>query len=140
MFEGGPMGYYVDYGIVTDKKGIDTLWESAAVKDLRANNDVKLFRIDPDGVFYLKIENMKYGYLESIGLFEVIKQLEYHETLLIGEDVEDVEHRLVCPESMTKDIKYIPRYYLSCKRTMEVMCLIPSQYNTPNTVVKIENP
>lgn len=135
------MGYYVDYGIVTDKKGIDILLASEPVKELRANHDAKLFRIDPDGVFYLKIEDKKYGYLESIGLFEVVKQLEYHETLLIGEDVEDVEHKQVCPESMTKDIKNIPGYYLSCKRSMEVTWLTPSwrtSNQSPNTVVEIE--
>jgi len=134
------MGYYVDYGIVTDKKGIDTLWESAAMKELRANYDVKLFRIDPDGVFYLKIEDIKYGYLENSGLLMAVEQLEYYETLLIGENVEDVEHKLVYPESMTKDIKNIPGYYLSCKRTIEVLWFTPSQYNIQNTVVKIENP
>jgi len=137
------MEYYVAYGIVTDKKGIDILLASEPVKELRANHDAKLFRIDPDGVFYLKIEMSEYGYLESIGLFEVVKQLEYRETLLIGENVEDVEHKLVCPESMTKEVKNIPGYYLLCKRSIEVTWLTPrwhTSYQAPNMVVEIEEP
>ena len=77
------------------------------------------------------LEDVSYSGLVDIGLFEILKSLEYRETLLIGEEIDSVEHDYVWPESMPNELK-IP--YLTLKRECTLSCF--ARYNNPNIAVK----
>ena len=112
------MSYYVDFGIVTNKEGIDILLASSIVKELRANGYATLYEMKGvDDRYYLKITSVNYYYyLERKGLFDVLETIPYRETMLVGERYTDIESTCVYPESMDNDP---PFNYLSCKRTIE---------------------
>lgn len=111
------MSYYVDFGIVTNKEGIDILLASSIVKELRAKGDATLYQMkEVDDRYYLKITSVNYYYLEHNGLFDVLKTIPYRETMLVGERYTDIESECIYPESMDNDP---PFNCLSCKRTIE---------------------
>lgn len=115
------MSYRVDLGVVTDEKGIKTILESNAWKTITRKHELVISVInscewlgEPKyDVYHFMLEDMSYTWLEKIGLFKTIKSLEYYETLLVGEDINDIEHNCVWPESMNDDP---PLYYLSLER------------------------
>lgn len=107
------MSYRVDLGVVTDEKGINTILASNAGKQIQDNYGITVYKAYSDNVYHFLLEDVSYGWLEEIGLFETIKQLEYCETLFVGEDINDIEHNCVWPESMNDDP---PLNYLSLKR------------------------
>ena len=111
------MNYYVDFGIVTNKEGIDILLASSVVNELRAKGDATLYEMKGvDDRYYLKITSVNYYYLENNGLFDVLETIPYRETMLVGERYTDIESTCIYPASMDNDP---PSNCLSCKRTIE---------------------
>lgn len=111
------MNYDVDFGIVTNKEGIDILLASSVVKELRAKGDATLYEMKGvEDRYYLKITSVNYYYLENNGLFDVLKTIPYRETVLVGQRYTDIEQTCIYPESMDNDP---PFNCLVCKRTIE---------------------
>lgn len=125
------MGYHVDLGVVTDEKGINVILESNAGKQLQDVYGITVYQLDPDNRYYFLLEDVSYGWLEDIGLFKIIESLEYRETLLVGEDIDDVEHNCFWPESMNNNP---PMYYLTLKRECVLSCF--AQYHNPAVATK----
>lgn len=111
------MNYYVDFGIVTNKEGIDILLASSIVKELRANGYATLYEMKGvEDRYYLKLTSVKYYYLENNGLFDVLETVPYKETMLVGERYTDIERTCTYPESMNQRP---PFNCLTCRRTIE---------------------
>lgn len=111
------MNYYVDFGIVTNKEGIDVLLASSVVKELRAKGDATLYEMKGvEDRYYLKLTSVKYYYLENNGLFDVLETIPYRETMLVGERYTDIERTCTYPESMNHRP---PFNCLVCRRTIE---------------------
>lgn len=125
------MSYRVDLGVVTDEKGIKTILESEAGKQLQDVYGIDVYQLDPGNRYHFMLEDVSYGGLVDIGLFKILESLEYRETLLIGEEIDAVEHDYVWPESMPNELK-IP--YLTLKRECTLSCF--ARYNNPNIAVK----
>lgn len=125
------MSYRVDFGLVTDEKGIKTLLESEAGKQLQDVYGIDVYQLEPGNRYHFMLEDVSYSGLVNIGLFKIIESLEYRETLLIGEEIDAVEHDYVWPESMPNELK-IP--YLTLKRECTLSYF--ARYNNPNIAVK----
>lgn len=120
------MSYRVDFGVVTDEKGIKTILESEAGKQLQDDYNIDVYRLDPNNRYHFMLIDVRYSWLVSIGLFEILASLEYYETLLVGEDIDDVEHKCVWPESMSDELRM---NYLTLKRECVLSCF--AQYHNP---------
>lgn len=55
------MGYYVNLGVVTDEKGIKTILESEAGKQLQYDYGIDVYRLDPDNRYHILLTAVKYG-------------------------------------------------------------------------------
>lgn len=127
------MSYRVDLGVVTDEKGINTILASNAGKQLQ-DYGITVYQLDPDNRYHFMLTEVSYGWLVDIGLFETIESLEYYETLLVGEEIDDVEHKCVWPESMNNNP---PMYYLTLKRECVLSCFV--QYHNPAVAFNLLN-
>ena len=125
------MSYRVDLGVVTDEKGIKTILESEAGKHLQDEYKIDVYQLEPGNRYHFMLEDVSYSGLVDIGLFKILESLEYRETLLIGEEIDDVEHKCVWPESMSNELRM---NYLTLKRECTLSCF--ARYNNPNIAVK----
>lgn len=128
------MSYRVDLGVVTDEKGIKTILESEAGKQLQDEYKIDVYQLEPGNRYHFMLEDVSYSGLVDIGLFKILESLEYRETLLIDEEIDDVEHKCVWPEPMNNNP---PMYYLTLKRECVLSCF--AQYHNPAVAFNLLN-
>lgn len=125
------MSYRAVLGVVTDEKGIKTILESSAWKKLQDKYGIDVYQVEPGNRYHFMLEDTSIGELVDIGLFRIIERLEYHETLVINDEMEYVNHYHEWPKSLPDELK-IP--YLAVKTECTLSRF--AQYNNPNIAVK----